>query len=276
MKVGSIILVLLLVAGLATGAWMLRTPEFETAPAVHFDASADTEDRLLALERAVAGEREARQLLEEELQVLYAEIDRLSESDQPGEQRVVVNENAEENISEAPDRRTRRFSSDPEERRDVLIEGGFSPDRAEWLAVRESELQMEAMQARFEQRRSGEPFDPFDPSLNPGAALRAEIGDTEYEQYLEASGRPISVRVGAVLESSPGQRAGMLPGDEIIRYDGQRVFNSFELNQQTMSGEPGESVVVDVKRDGVLMQVVVPRGPIGVTTGRGYRGRRGG
>jgi hypothetical protein len=272
MKGLSIILVLLLVAGLATGAWMLRTPNYEAEQAVHFDASADTEDRLLALERAIAGEREARQLLEEELLVLYAEIERLGEPAEAGEQRVVVNEN----VSEASERRTRRFSSDPAARRDVLIQGGFSPDRAEWLAVRESELQMEAMQARFEQRHSGEPFDPFDPSLNPGAALRAEIGDAEYEQYLEASGRSTSVRVGAVLESSPGQRAGMLPGDEIIRYDGQRVFNSFELNQQTMTGEPGESVVVDVRRDGVLMQVVVPRGPIGVTTGRGYRGRRGG
>ena len=271
MKGVWIILVLLLVAGLATGAWMLRAPEYEAAPAVQFDASADTEDRLRALERAVAGEREARQLLEDELQVLYAEIERLSEPAEPAQARVV----AEAPARQLDEGRARFFGSEPEARRDALIEGGFSPDRAEWLAVRESELQMEAMQARFEQRRSGEPFDPFDPSLNPGAALRAEIGDTEYEQYLEASGRSTSVRVGAVLESSPGQRAGMLPGDEIIRYDGQRVFNSFELNQQTMAGEPDESVVVDVRRDGVLMQVVVPRGPIGVTTGRDFRGRRG-
>ena len=142
--------------------------------------------------------------------------------------------------------------------------------------MRESELQMEAMQARFEAQRLGEAFDFSDTRLNPGAALRAEIGDTEYEQYLEASRRPTSVRVGAVLESSPGQSAGLQPGDEIIRYDGQRVFNTFELNQQTIQGEPGQSVVIDVRRDGVIMQVVVPRGPIGVTTGRNFRGRRGG
>lgn len=272
MKGPTILLAMLLVAGLAAGAWMLRTSEQPPSPTMQFDASADTEDRLLALERAVAEEREARQLLEDELQVVYAEIERLSEPAGSAEPQTA----AAEPVDELVERRNQRFSSDPGARRNELIEGGFAPDRAEWLAVRESELQMEAMQARFEARRAGEPFDPLDPGLNPGAALRAEIGDAEYEQYLEASGRPTSVQVGAVLESSPGQRAGLLPGDEIIRYDGERVFNTFELNQQTMTGEPGESVVIDVRRDGVLMQVVVPRGPIGVTTGRGFMRRRGG
>jgi S1-C subfamily serine protease len=63
------------------------------------------------------------------------------------------------------------------------------------------------------------------------------------------------------------------PGDEIVRYDGTRVFNISDLNRQTMLGEPGESVVVDITRDGMPMQVVMPRGPIGVSTGR-FPGRR--
>jgi hypothetical protein len=40
-----------------------------------------------------------------------------------------------------------------------------------------------------------------------------------------------------------------------------------------MLGEPGESVVVDITRDGIPMQLVLPRGPIGVSTGR-LGGRR--
>lgn len=273
MKSVSVIVGLLLAAGLAAGAWLLRTSAPEPAPAAHFDSAAATEDRLLALERAIAEERDARQLLEEELQALYAEIERLDQRGESSQASTTVVEGGE--LEEAR-RRIALARNDPDERRQILIDGGFSPDRAEWLARRESELQMEAMQARFDARRSGEPFDPFEPGMNPGAALRAEIGDVEYEQYLEASGRPTSVRVGAVLESSPGQRAGLQPGDEIISYDGERVFNSFELSERTMLGEPGESVVIDVMRDGVLMQVVVPRGPIGVTAGRSFRGRRGG
>ncbi len=63
----------------------------------------------------------------------------------------------------------------------------------------------------------------------------------------------------------------MRPGDEIVGYDGQRVFSSSELIQRTMAGGEG-NVVVDVMRDGAPMQIVVPRGPIGVEIGR-FRGR---
>ncbi len=44
----------------------------------HFDDSAATEQRILALEAAVSEERRARQLLEDELLILFAEIDQLA------------------------------------------------------------------------------------------------------------------------------------------------------------------------------------------------------
>jgi C-terminal processing protease CtpA/Prc len=167
--------------------------------------------------------------------------------------------------------RRQRVEQANETRVASLVEAGLSPDRAEWILRRESELQMQAIQARFDARRSGEPFDPFNATLSPGAALRAEIGDAQYEQYLQGSNRPTAVSVGSVLESSPGQRAGLQAGDQIVRYDGNRVFDIGDLNRQTMVGEPGESVMVDIMRDGVPMQVVLPRGPIGVSSGR-FRG----
>jgi len=274
MKTVSIVIGVALAVSLAAAAYMLNSSPTQPPaassvdPAGYFDQSAATEERIRALEAAVAEERNARQLLEEELQVLYAEIDRLGEPQ-------VARSGAQGGTSEAIQERIRRFrgSDVPEDRAAWLIESGFSPDRAEWISQRESELQMQVMQAQFEARRAGERFNPFDPGMNPATALRAEIGDAEYEQYLEAYDRSTSVSIGSVLESSPGQRAGLQPGDEIIRYGGQRVFSTQDLNQQTMVGEPGESVVVDVMRDGALMQVVLPRGPIGVTTGR-FRGRR--
>jgi len=276
MKIVSIIAGLLLAVGLAVAAYMLnKQPEPMTAssvnPADYFDQTAATEERIRALEAAVAEERNARQLLEEELQVLYAEIDRLTELSEPlielqaaeGRARQVLQDRARQS-------RMIAMSEDPAA---LLVEAGFSPDRAEWILKRESELQMQVMQAQFEARRAGERFNPFGPGMNPVATLRAEIGDAEYEQYLEANNRPTSVGIGSVLESSPAQRAGLEPGDEIVRYGGERVFSTQDLNQQTMTGEAGESVVVDIMRDGVLTQVVLPRGPLGVTTGR-FRGRR--
>jgi hypothetical protein len=113
--------------------------------------------------------------------------------------------------------------------------------------------------------------DRLSQGMNPDAMLREEIGDSDYEKYLEAQGRPTSVGVASVMASSPADRAGLQSGDEIVGYDGKRVFSSYELMQQTMTAGDG-NVVVDVVRDGAPLQIVVPRGPIGVEIGR-FRGR---
>ena len=270
-------IVISLLVGFAAAAMVLapREPEQAETPSVdpddYFDKSAATGDRIAALEAAVAEERNARQLLEEELQILYMEIEQLRDQRQSTEEQRVAAER--ENRERVQSFRQQRFGTSGDALVSRLVEAGFTPERAEWLQRRESELQMEVMQARFDARRSGEPMDPFDPAFNPASALRAEIGDSQYEQYLQASGRPTAVSVGSVLESSPGQRAGLQPGDQIVSYNGNRVFDVSDLNQQTMLGEPGESVVVDITRDGLPMQLVMPRGPIGVSTSRFPRRR---
>ena len=240
-------------------------------PAKYFDASAATEERIRALEAAVGVERNARQLLEDELQMLYFEIERLSEQ-RPGidERRIAMQGLNAELVRE----RELRFRAarSPEGRAAQLVEQGIAPDRAEWIIQRESELRMEALQAQFDARRTGQ-FDRSDPRLNPEAALRAEIGDAEYEQYLAANGRPTAIAVGTVIDSSPGHRAGLQSGDQIIRYDGQRIFSSRELTDRTIHGEPGQTIVVDIMRDGMPMQLVMPRGPIGITTDSVRRSR---
>lgn len=240
-------------------------------PALHFDQSAGTEARIRALEVAVAEERNARMLLEEELQVLYAALDDLGVA-QSGDAESSDTGDVTVRIREA---RQDRRAVDADSLRVRLVEAGFSADRAAWILRRESELQMQSMQAVYELRRTGERPEGFELLRDPDRALRTEIGDVEYEQYLEAYGHPTSVAVGSVLESSPGQRAGLQAGDEIVAYGGQRVFNYGDLSQQTMSATPDQPVVIDIVRDGVPMQVVVEGGPIGISGGRYMRpGRR--
>ncbi len=271
-----VVIALSLVAVVAAAAvvFSVREPlpnESATAiPSSYFDQSAATEDRVFALEAAVAQERNARLLLEEELQALYDELDQIrSGSDEVSEELDAEVQQQREAMRERAERF--RAGDTAQGRADMLIEAGFSPDRAAWIMQRESELQMDSMQAMFDARQSGER--PDRSRLDPDQALRAELGDVEYEQYLEANGRSTSVAVGSVLESSPGQRAGLQFGDQIVGYNGQRVFSYGELSEQTMSATPGQSVVVDIVRDGVPMQVVVDAGPIGISN-RGFRGRR--
>jgi hypothetical protein len=237
-----------------------------------FDASQPVEARIAALERAVSDERLARQLLQEEVFYLTSELERLDDprvsesirgSDEPAD-------GGEEASREARRAEWRRRNT-PEGRAEQLVEAGFLPAQAEWILKREQELQMDALQARFDAERSGEPLDWTESRTMASDALRAEMGDADYERYLEASDRPTRVSVSSVIESSPAQSAGLRPGDEILRYDGERVFSMTDLTRQTMEGEAGESVVIDVMRDGTLMQVVLPRGPVGITGGRrGY------
>ena len=100
--------------------------------------------------------------------------------------------------------------------------------------------------------------------------MRTELGEADYERYRAAMGQPTSVGVADVLASSPAERAGLMPGDEIVAYGGKRVFDVGELNALTLEGTAGESVVLDVRRDGQNVQLVMPRGPIGITGG--FRG----
>lgn len=276
MQKSTRIIVLSLAAAGAAAAVLVNTSAGRTTAAPtsnDFDATAATEQRIRALETAVSEERRARQLLEEELLAIYAELEVLQANRPTGAtgdapaQPAIGMVNTEGGPAELREFRRER----PEDRRAAMVEAGMPPQRADYILQRESEIRYESMQAVFEARNNGESVDRFNPDMHPDAMLRAEIGDSDYERYLEATGRPTSVGVSSVMASSPAERAGLQSGDQIVGYDGERVFSSFDLMQRTMAGGDG-NVVVDVIRDGSPIQIVVPRGPIGVEIGR-FRGR---
>jgi len=224
-------------------------------------------ERVASLEQSLAAERQARQWLEEEILFLGSELQRLSA--QGGADASTVAEpgaGSSESAIERASTRTRGVARDVAR----LVNTGFTQAEAEWILRRESELQMQALRERYEAERRGEAPDYFSGRDAAGDVLRTELGDEAYERYLEANRRSISVTVGSVLESSPAQAAGLAAGDEIVGYDGRRVFDLSDLTALTKEGEPGQTVVVDILRGGQPMQVVIPRGPLGITGGRRY------
>jgi hypothetical protein len=261
-----------LAAGFALAALTLSSTESDgtdVGVATGFDDSADIRERLKALEIAVNSEREARQLLEEEILVLYEQLDSMSRSTQDAIGSVVAEELRESEVERQRllEQVQETQPSAEERRRDGLIAAGFSAARANWIIQRESELRMEAMQERYDAMRAGEPLSPMMRG-NAERKLREDLGDPQYEMYLAANNRPTAIGIGTVFESSPAATAGLQPGDEITHYDGARVFSTFDLTRQTMEGDAGENVVVNITRDGVPMQIVMPRGPLGINTGR--------
>ena len=94
--------------------------------------------------------------------------------------------------------------------------------------------------------------------------LRDEIGDDAYDRYLFALGEANRVRVEDVLQESPAAQVGVQAGDLILRYGDARVFAPDELVNATRSGTAGETVPVEILRDGQRLELQVPRGPLGV------------
>lgn len=273
MKTTLLAAVLSAAAAFAAATWVYLPdkPRPVAAESLTFDTDLPAAERLAALERAVSQEQSARQLLQEEIMFLTEELDLLRTAE-PVQQARVESE-TEESSASSYERRRERYArrNSPEARTERLVEAGIDVGLAGWIVQREQELQMDSLQARFEAGRNGDPIDYYRDRYSGSEVLREELGDPDYERYLEANGRSTSVSVSSVIGSSPAQSAGLKPGDEIVSYDGNRVFSMSDITAATMTGEPGQTIVVDVLRDGLTMQVVLPRGPLGITAGRTRR-----
>lgn len=264
-----------LLAGFAMGAWLMRDDPVSDSESRSEIAANDVgnaaapEERILRLEQAIAVERNARIVIEDQLRALIDEIERI---DAAGP-RVLADRMARAENAQAQNQRNERAPGDfasamrnfQDRRVTRLIDGGFSEDEARRILQQESEARFKAMQAAHDAHRSGETVDPLSATSGPQSLLRAEMGDSAYERYLEAQGQATAIQVSQVLDGSPGSQAGLQPGDQIVSYNGDRVFSVNELRDLTLQGRVGEDVIVEIDRDGVRMQLNIPRGPVGIT-----------
>ncbi|MEO1247519.1 MAG: PDZ domain-containing protein [Pseudomonadota bacterium] len=282
LKLGAMLLTVLS-GGFVAGAMVAGSlSEPESAPgtsaaaaAVYFDETAPVAERLAELERTVAEERDARLVLEEQITILLEEIDRI-DSRGPAVLASEVGELLTRRERSEELRANLRSNRDPVSRAanvrqrqlDRLTEGGFAVDEAERILEKRSELQWDLIQSQHEARQEGAGFDSRSLDNNLDWRLRQDLGDAEYERYLEAMRQPTRMTVTNVYASSPASRIGLQPGDQIVAYNGQRVFSATEL--RAFTNDAGGNAIVDVVRDGTQLQLSVPAGPMGVQV-RGSR-----
>ena len=273
-----LVIVLSLAAGAAVGAIAMNATQTGTqdtdAESVYFDASAPAAERIAALERIVAEERDARLVLEEQMGSLYADLERLDSPElrellgqlETGQQQAERSQAETQTTRSSERRRQRSGMRDYKKMRtERLVDGGFTEERAQQILAMEDQIRMDMLQAEYEARQSGNDEDFWTRANNYQNTLRNQLGEAEYEKYLVAQGGQASVMVSDVIGSSPANRAGLKTGDRIINYDGNRVYTMWELKDMAFDGNPGEDVILDIERDGQRMQLVVPRGPLGIS-----------
>jgi len=175
--------------------------------------------------------------------------------------------------NQAGDRGNRlsRFAgSDNDVQYSSLVSAGVDPLVAEQIMQRNDQWTLQRLelvdQATREGWRRSEQFSERLTALqDERPSIRDELGDSNYDRYLFASGESNRVQISSIINGSAAQIAGMENGDVVLSYANQRVFTSGELQQATREGSRGEPVQLEVLRIDELINIELPRGPMGVT-----------
>ena len=207
------------------------------------------------------------QVLEQQLRLVNDRIgqleqvidDELSETKQPDAIAILKSSTVDTPVSK----------SSPAITANNLVKAGIDEELAADIIRRRNEMDMKILELRDRASRDGYiDTERYARELNElreqDISLRDEIGDEYYDRYLHASGQGNRVKVASVMMGSPAEMSGMKDGDLILNYDNRRIFNWNELQDATSGGERGEYVNVAVLRNGQLVNLWMPRGPLGV------------
>ncbi len=153
---------------------------------------------------------------------------------------------------------------------DRFLTAGFDRVSTAQLKKRASEIEMDRLYLRHRARREGWHRTPeyYEAARELRQGMKNELGEDMYDRFLFASERANRLLVDSVMENSPAEQTGLQPGDVIFRYDGSRVFSYPDLRDATTRGEMGETVLVEIRRGGEILEVELPRGPLGVRLDR--------
>ena len=276
---------LLVAIGAAAGAFAVRSHsagdaahvvqvaarDGSVAPAPGDRSAADVERRLRALEARVAAEASERTRLAERCEAIAAQVaasaaesPQLASANEPAAQPLAA---AAEPADSAVGTVADEPSISPMER--ALAAAGLDAAAAAEIKQRRDQLTMSEMylrdQATREQWIDSPRFNEEMAAIEAQrTSIRDEIGDESYDRYLFALGEPNRVRVDDVMSESPAAEAGLQVGDMIVSYADNRIFAPDELVTQTRSGTAGESVRLEVIRNGERLEIDVPRGPLGL------------
>lgn len=228
------------------------------------------------LEQGESNELDSQQVtevLDSLIQILDKEIgERRALEEQLDEVRAAVTEMQQQLDARIDDDALReRQEQNTESLEDRLVAAGFSLQQIETIRRRDAEVGMRWAELEDRARREGwldtpRYFEEVNKLTTGIDSNRNNLSDDEYDRYLHASGQDNRVVVGEVFGTSAADLAGIQAGDVIRSYGSERVFSLEQLNNLRSTGEVGSPVIVEVVRDGELIQLTIPLGPMGIQT----------
>ncbi len=235
-----------------------RTIAADLTPAASFDGAV-----IDALRQRLDDEARARRALEQRVSELVRQVEMLeSASADPatGSETAAADDDT---TTETSDRREAGgFNTQ------ALIDSGMDDMLAGELQLFYEQIEMDRLYLRDQSLREDWDRDAYRSALDEledrESELRQRLGEEGYDAYLYASGQPNRVAVTSVIASAPAGQVGIEAGDHILRYDNQRIYNWFELREATAGGNIGDTVAVEVDRDGQTLQFYLARGPLGI------------
>lgn len=272
---GAALVVVGIAIGLFVAAWVrpgdgrraatARPPSRDAAPAV---ASRDggLERRLDRLAARLDDEIAARRRLAEEIDSLAAQLAARAESvpAAPADPAPSAPLPAAAPVAAESDSGDERSAIEQ-----AMVAAGVDPELAAEIRRRSDQVELDEIYLRDlaarEQWLGSERFrEEMAAIREQQPSIRGELGDELYDRYLDARGEANRVVVDEVLLDSPAAAAGLQAGDLVLRYGEARIFAPGELVTETRGGTAGETVRIQILRGGVVVEVDVPRGPLGV------------
>jgi len=268
----------LLVLGIAAGVTMMYqsdqeiTQQLENEPQTSPYSQTEISEHPMANAFVVSqvSDSERIQALENQIKLLNDRIDQLERSVDVTQDQTAETAALEINSPSAVD--TPVSSLNPVVTTQSLVKAGIDAELAATIVRRRNQIDMKILQLRDRASREGYLNTArYSRELNElreqDISLRDEIGDDYYDNYLFANRQNNRVKVASVMMGSPAEESGMMDGDMIQSYDNRKMFNWNELQDATSRGQRDEYVNVTVLRKGQLVNLWVPRGPLGIRLG---------
>ncbi len=235
--------------GGSTSAWLLNGGPVQP----------DDSGALETIQQTLIEERQAREQLRIRLEALQMRVEGLEHTWSTA---------AETTITASPKPKT---GTVPVVKSSVqaLIEAGISEEQAIGLQQHLDENELQQLYLRDRATREGwlntsRYNKERQQYLNAVTKLRDEVDDDVFDRLLYALGRANRVVIKDIMQNSVAGQYGLQGGDSIIEYDGQRIYNSNELSSLVTQGGSGVMTLVRVKRGGEILDIYLPRGPLGI------------